>query len=296
METNMTRRTAAATFVQISREELEEWINDIGYRGHWERDPKYAGVYLLKLSPSVAVKLSSTIGSRDDAMGVGKASMQLALVSTVTGRVLNKKAQGQSHFKRTVGWKKTWAAGVETIKKAYLGASDFYDVIAVIADRDAYKTDMIKRIETVPGWDHDAEMVGLYRKIERGGVLMPREVEAIAEAKNRRPARGPDPQRIEQRQEPARTGPGRQTPEEDPNDTRQNPDEVRELRLDALRKLWVSARRANDAWTMQFAEDVAKKFVSVNRRLSGPQLRVIGEKMKSYAIPDLNGKPAHELF
>lgn len=291
METNMTRRTAAATFVQISREELEEWINDIGYRGHWERDPKYAGVYLLKLSPSVAVKLSSTIGSRDDAMGVGKASMQLALVSTVTGRVLNKKAQGQSHFKRTVGWKKTWAAGVETIKKAYLGASDFYDVIAVIADRDAYKADMIKRIETIPGWDHDAEMIGLYRKIERGGVLMPREVDAIAEAKNRRPARGPDPQRIEPNREQERPD-----PREEPDNARQNLDEVRELRLDALRKLWRVARKSNDEWTMQFAEDIAKKYVSVNRRLTGPQLRIVGEKLKNYRIPDLNGDPAHELF
>lgn len=273
---------AAATYVQITREELEEWLDSIGFRGKWERDPRYKGVYLLKLSSSVAVKLSSTIGSEDDAMGRGQASMQLALVSTVTGRVVNKKAQGQSHFKRTVGWKKTWAAGIDTMKKAYLSSSDFYDVIATIADRDAYKNDMLRMIEKVPGWDNDAELINYYRKIERGGVLMPREVEFINEEAQRRPAKGPDPQKIE----PDPSG-------EEPSD---DVHLVRELRMDALRKLWVLAKRANDEWTMKFAQDIAQKFVSQGRRLSGPQIHHVSEKLKKYRIPDMNGKPAYELF
>jgi hypothetical protein len=277
----MTSVTAAATYVQISREELEEWLDAIGYRGKWERDHKYAGVYLIKLSPTVAVKLSSTIGSQDDAMGRGQASMQLSLVSLVTGRVVNKKAQGQSHFKRTIGWKKTWALGIETMKKAYLSSSDFYDVIASIEDRDAYKNDLLRQIEKIPGWDNDAELINYYRKIERGGVLMPREMEFITE-EAKRPAKGPDPQKIE--------------PDPKAPDPVGEVDDVREIRMDALRKLWVLAKRANDEWTMNFAKDIAQKFVSQGRRLTGPQLKIVSDKLKKYGVRDSNGSPAYELF
>jgi hypothetical protein len=273
--------TAAATYVQIGREELEGWLDSIGYRGKWSRDPRFAGVYLLALSPSVAVKLSSTIGSADDAMAVGRASMQLALVSTVTGRTLNKKAQGQGHFKRTIGWKKTWAAGVETMKKAYLSSSDFYDAISVIEDREKYKIDLLNLIEKIPGWKNDNELLAYHRKIEQGGVLMPRERDFILE-ESKRPVKVPDPQKIE------------------PNPKAPDPvgevDETRELRLDALRRLWVAAKRANDEWVMTFAQDIAQKYVSQGRRLSGPQLKIVGDKLHQYRILDLNGNRAYELF
>lgn len=277
--------TAAATYVQVTREELEEWLNSIGFAGKWERDPRYQGVYLLKLAPAVAVKLSSTIGSKDDAMGRGQASMQLSLVSTVTNRVLNKKAQGQSHFKRTVGWKKTWAGGIETMKKAYLSSSDFYDAIAVIEDREAYKVDLLKAIETIPGWDNDSELLNLYRKVERGGVLMPRELDAIEDGKKRPVPKTPDPQRVEP--SPEAQGEGF---------TYKGPEAMKELRMDAMRKLWVMAKRSHDDWTMNFAQDIAQKFIDQGRRLSPPQIRIIAEKLKSYRIPDQDGNPAHELF
>lgn len=278
---------AGATFVQVSRDELEAWLDAIGFHGKWERDQRYQGVYLLKLAPSVAVKLSSTIGSKDDAMGVGKASMQLALVSTVTGRTLNKKAQGQSHFKRTVGWKKTWAAGVDTMKKAYLASSDFYDAIAEIADRDAYKDDLLIGIEKIPGWENDRELLSFYRKVERGGVLMPRELAAVKEAMARPLPKTPDPQRIE---------PGPAKAEGGFTYDPASIEITKELRIDALRKLWVLAKRGDDAWTMQFAQDIAQKYVAQGRRLSGPQLHIVSEKLKSYRIIDSNGKPAQELF
>ena len=281
----MNQVTAAATYVQVTREELEEWLNSIGFSGKWERDSRYQGVYLLKLAPAVAVKLSSTIGSKDDAMGKGQASMQLSLVSTVTNRVLNKKAQGQSHFKRTVGWKKTWAGGIETMKKAYLSSSDFYDAIAVIADREVYMNDLLRAIETIPGWDNDSELLNLYRKAERGGVLMARELKVIEDAKKRPVPKTPDPQRIEP--SPEAQGEGF---------TYKGPEAMKELRTDALRKLWVLAKRSNDEWTMNFAQDIAQKFVAQDRRLSPPQLRVVTDKLKSYRIPDLDGNPAHELF
>lgn len=279
---------AAATFVQISREELEDWLNSSGYRGKWERDARSAGLYLIKLSDNVAVKLSSTIGSKDDAMGRGKASMQLSLVSTVTGRVLNKKAQGQDHFKRTTGWMKTWAAGIETMKRAYLSSSDFYDVIAGIVDRDAYKDELLAKIKNVPDWGNNPDLVGYYRKIERGGVLMPREQNSLENLLTQpvsveRPA--PEPRRPEPRPEPAQ----RSLPNLDAKNTQ-------DLRMDALRKLWVVARRRDDNWTMGFAQDIAQKYIAQDRPISVPQRRIILEKLKSYGVQDLNGKPAYELF
>jgi len=283
----MTVVTAAATYVQVTREDLESWLNSIGYQGKWSRDGKTQGVYLLKLAPSVAVKLSSTIGSRDDAMGKGQASMQLSLISTVTGRVLNKKAQGQSHFKRTLNWKKTWEGGVDTMKKAYLASSDFYDAIALIEDRDAYKDDLLRRIEKLPGWDNNGDLLTFYRKVERGGVLMLRELDIVEEIERRPPPapKAPDPQRIEST--PDVKGEGF---------TYKGPQEMKNLRMDALRKLWVLAKRQNNKWVMEFAQDIATKFVDQDRRLSGPQLRVVADKLKAFQIPDLDGNPAFELF
>jgi hypothetical protein len=273
----MTTHTAAATYVQISREELEGWLDTIGYRGKWKRDPKYAGVYLIELAPTVGVKLSSTIGSKDDAMGVGQASMQLALVSLMTGKVLNKKAQGQSHFKRTTGWAKTWAGGIDTMKKAYLASADFYDVISTIADRDKYQRDLLEKISLIPGWNSDAELAGYYRKIEKGGILMPRELGVIEEAA-KRPAKTVDPQRP--------------TPVNAPNVPTDN---LQEQRVAALRELWVRARRAGDDWTMNFAEDIAKRWVGEGRRLSGPQIRIITEKLDKYRVGTPSDR-ASDLF
>lgn len=272
----------AATYVQITRDELEDWLDSIGFRSKWERDSKYKGVYLLKLSPTVAIKLSSTIGAEGAGMDVGKASMQLRLVSTATGHVLNKKAQGKSHFKRTSGWKKTWQQGIETMKRAYLASSDFYDAISVIKDRDAYQRDMMDLIKSVPGWDTDNELANLHRKVERGGVLMPREVDFVEKAKSR-PAKMPDPQGLRD------TG-------EDVDERKLEQRQRQEAQVDALRKLWVVARRANDEWTMQFTQDMAQKYVQAGRAMSGPQIRVIVEKLKKYGIVALDGQPAFKWF
>lgn len=278
---------AAATFVQISREELEDWLNTIGYRGKWSRDSRFAGVYLIRLSDTVAVKLSSTIGSKDDAIGRGKASMQLSLVSTVTGRVLNKKAQDQDHFKRTTGWMKTWAAGLETMRRAYMASPEFYNVIAGIVDRDAYRDNLLAKIETVAGWNNDPDLVGYHTKISKGGVIMPREL-ALLENKINNPPR-PNP-RFAPTSQPQRQEPGQR-------EIRVLDEKVKQdLRLDALRKLYVIARRQDDTWTMTFAQDIAQKYVEPGRSLSGPQRRIITEKLKSYRIPDLNGNPSYELF
>lgn len=115
-------------YVQISREELEEWLRR-NFGRDWSRDQKYAGIYLVHLSDSVAVKLSSSIGATSQVRGLGKASMKLTLVSRITGRVLNAKAKDRKSFMRTKGWKKTWLAGVRHWEGVYQKYPDFYDRI-----------------------------------------------------------------------------------------------------------------------------------------------------------------------
>jgi hypothetical protein len=274
---------AASTYVQISREELEDWLNDIGFRGKWDRDSRFAGVYLLKLSDTVAVKLSSTIGSADDAMGVGKASMQLALVSLVTGRVVNKKAQGQSHFARTKGWKKNWAEGIETMRRAYNTAADFYDVVAEIADRDKYQQDMLSLIESVPGWDSNNFFINLHQKVSRGGVVMPADKREIQKGLA-----------APVRQQPAKVS---------PSGVQQGPQEVTEQQIQALRGLWSRANRSqpydergeqNKKWVMDFAKSIAEQL-KAGRRLSPAQITTVQRNLDQWKV-EMNGDPASKLF
>lgn len=290
-----TTHTAASTYVQISREELEDWLDDIGFRGKWARDARFAGVYLLFLSDSVAVKLGSTIGSKDDAMGRGQASMQLALVSRVTGKVLNKKAQGQSHFARTKGWMRNWAAGVATMKSTYQTAADFYDVIATIDDRDKYREELLKKIETIPGWATNNFFINLHRKVDRGGVVMPNETREIDRALAV-PAR-PDPQKtppVSSREPPP------------PGD--KNEDEAKMIQADmrdnAVRALWEEVNdfqprdeqgQKNKEWVLQFAQSVGAQ-IRAGRTLSPAQVNSLRRNLDQWGIKLPSGKLSSTLF
>ena len=164
----------AGTYVQIDRDELESWLNGLPHlTGKAQRVPGRAGVYVLPLSDFVGVRLSSTIGSSDDAVERGKASMQLALVSLITGQVLNKKAQGQSHFKRTVNWKTTWKEGIDRMREAYTKSQGFYDGVARIHDRNAYKADVLKAIDEIPNWQENGILSDFRVLVDRGGIAQP---------------------------------------------------------------------------------------------------------------------------
>lgn len=167
----------AGSYVQISRDDLEEWLDGLPYQ--WSRVQGRAGIYLIHLSRSVAVKLSSTIGSNDDARGLGKASMQLSLVSRITGQVLNKKAQGQSHFKRTKNWRATWLDGIRRMQGAYMKAQGFYDAIAEIEDRDRYKKETLGKIESVDGWRNHDILSDFHKKVMQDGVLTSKQMALV---------------------------------------------------------------------------------------------------------------------
>lgn len=127
-------------YVEITRDDLEEWLGTLGFTGaqKWLRDPKFAGVYLLPLSPHVAIRLASTIGSSDSGVGVGEGSMKVSLVALLAPNAvpLNKKAVVGStgkikHFYRTLNWRKNWVEGIDVLRAEYLGSKrSFYDRIA----------------------------------------------------------------------------------------------------------------------------------------------------------------------
>lgn len=122
------------SYTQITRTELEDWLSQSGY--DWIRNPNAAGIYFVNLSDEVAVKISSTIGSRDDAMGRGRASMNMMLVSRVNGRCLNRKARDRKHFKRTSGWRSTWTEGLIHWEGVFNKCPDFYNRVAYDAPRN----------------------------------------------------------------------------------------------------------------------------------------------------------------
>lgn len=175
----------AATYVQISRDELEAWLNTIksnpAIKG-WSRDSRFQGVYLVHLSEMVSVKLSSTIGTTDDAKGRGKASMNLSLVSKLYPEILlNRKARDRKHFKRTTNWKTTWLEGILHWAGVYAPKADFYDNIARVPDRSKYKEEWIKIIEDITDWSNNKYLVKYHDSLTRDFLLWPNQENLIKE-------------------------------------------------------------------------------------------------------------------
>jgi hypothetical protein len=233
----------AGTYVRIDREDLEDWLGTIRLHAKAYRAPNKAGVYLLPFSDTVAVKLSSTIGTSDDAMGRGMASMQLSLVSTVTGQVLNKKAQGQGHFKRTTNWKKTWAEGIERMRDAYMKSQGFYDALASIQDREQYQKDILAAIESVPDWRNNNILSDFHGVAEKGGILTVKQRDLLDRTLDRSLA------------------PKAPQVTEDPL-------------IAVLRALYTKARAAEDTWLMDFTKSVADQ-IKRGRPLSPKQQDVL---------------------
>jgi len=226
------------SFVSISREDLETWLDTLPLSAKWYRLGTTAGVYMLPLSDSVAVKLNSSIGSSDVGMGAGAGSMQLALVSRIVSHggpvVLNKKAQGQNHFARTINWRTNWAEGIARMKDAYLKAQGFYDSLALIEDREKYKADLLSRIEAIPGWRNRNILVDFHSRLEQNGILSTAQAAILIR---------------EEGQQPAPTAPAGGTPALSPQT---------QALLGKMRDLYRAAKEANDAWLVGFLTSVGK--------------------------------------
>jgi hypothetical protein len=173
------------SYVDISREELENWLDSLSYK--WTREPRMAGIYYIHLSDVVAIKLSSTQTASSGSMGYAEGSMKLSLVSLVTKQLLNRKDADRAHFKRTLNWKRTWKEGVEHWATVYNNAKGFYDRIAEIEDRAEYKKNLLKDIESVFGWDKNTFLSSMHEKVTNNSILTKAQEEAIAKFVKRRP-------------------------------------------------------------------------------------------------------------
>lgn len=234
-----------STYVQITRDEFEAWLNSLGLT--WRvKAPQTGGVYQLFLSPDVTIEINSTTGRQDQVMALGRASMSLWLASRHTGRVLNGKAMGQSHFARTTNWRTNWVKGVDRMREAYIKAKDFYDTLAQIEDFAKYKQDTLALIESRANWRANAFLLELHGKVSNGGVLSKKQLGAV----NAMPVEGAE----------------------------------HEL-LPKLRVLWTRARASGDSWTMDFVKSLADQ-IKHGRELSQRQLSTLDAKLGSYGLSD----------
>ena len=161
-------------YVNISREELENWLDS--KFGSWSRDRSTAGIYFIHLSDRVAVKLSSTQKGSGSNVAKGRASMNLSLVSLVDGSLLNRKARDRKYFQRTKNWKTTWKKGIDYWINVYEQKEDFYEKIA---DRKGYKAKWLGLIDALPNGGSDAQLVKSRNELEGGGVLWPNQEQYI---------------------------------------------------------------------------------------------------------------------
>jgi len=237
----------AGTFVRLTRDDLEDWLDLTEWKNKWSRKEGKVGVYRLPLSDTVAVELFTTLSRQDDVMGLGMASMKLRLMSLVTDQTLNRKAMGQAHFKRTTGWQKTWLVGIERMKAAYLGSAGFYDLIATVENRDAYKAETLARIEKVPNWAANIALKAYHNQVTGGGILNAVQENTLAKALDRPP--------------------------------------VDEALLERTRNLYRAARKVNDKWTMDFAESIGNA-IKASANLSQKQQSILTDKFRIYKVPD----------
>lgn len=260
---------AATTYVQISREEIHEWLNDPdpkiwkngGWRGKWELSDGTAGIYLLKLSPTVAIKFSSTVTKTGVVVQRAQASMQLSMVSIPHDFVVNKVAQDRGHFARTLKWRKNWAEGIDVFVEAYTKASKFYDRIAEIEDRAVYAAKWKKTIEETPGWE-SSSLKWLHNKLQSSSFLS-REQETECLETISKMAR-----EAEEKARPPQAPPT--SPSVD-------------SRLVALRALWKAADAVGNERSKQFVQSLGE-WVKSGKDLTPRQNEVIVKMMHDFRL------------
>ena len=169
-------------YVDITKAEFEDWITSLGYP--WKLKPGTAGVYVLYFNKdkTVALEVQSSLRGVGHSVGYANASMSMSLVSTVSGFCLNRKAQEQGHFKRTKNWRNTMKEGVDRFWDSYSERAEWYNLRASIKDMEAYKKDMLFKINSIPQAAENSFFDSLREQVNRGGVLSNKQLQAIDDA------------------------------------------------------------------------------------------------------------------
>jgi hypothetical protein len=241
-------------YVQFTREEFEDWLATTGHR--WKLKPGTAGIYVTPLSDTVAVEVSSSMTGKGNVVTYAGASMGARLVSQVTGFTLNKVAQGQDHVKRTTNWRVNLGKVIDRIIDAYRKSSAFYDALAAIEDRAAYKKDTMAKIEAIPGWEQDQFLKSLHDRLESNGILTQKQLEALERAGHARP--GP----------------------QEPN--------VNPRLLGQVRALYAVGKERSNPWLMDFAKSMGE-IIKAGRPGTEAQKRTLNGLLDEHedAISDI---------
>jgi hypothetical protein len=250
---NMNGGKMGNNYVDITKEDFEQWLKQIPYVKTFKIQPGTRGVYIIPLSKSVAISITSTLGMTSQTKGYAKASMKMRLVSLISGRVLNKKAQGQNHFKRTLNWRVTWKKGLDRLRDTYLKAATFYDRIASVEDRDKYQRDMITKITSIQDWQSNKFLEDLHSKVSQGMILSEKQEAAIDKL-----SKQPSPKNVAEKftdQEFMRK----------------------------LRNLWATIKKKGDTRTLSFVESLGKQYAQ-RGSLSDKQMQVIEKLFGQHRI------------
>lgn len=214
-------------YVQFTRGEFEDWLTSSGFK--WEQKRGTVGVYVIPMSDTVAVEVSSSMTGRDDVVEYAGASMGARLVSLVTGFTLNKVAQGQNHVKRTTNWRDNLGKVIDRIVDAYRKSSAFYDALAPIKDREAYKRENMGKIEGVAGWEQNDFLKSLHDRLSKDGILTQKQMDSLDRATSRPAPRQPEA-----------------------------PAEVNGALLGQVRALYAIGKERGNNWLMDFAKSVGE--------------------------------------
>lgn len=259
-----------ATYVQITRAEWEEWLDTLPFK--WKLKDGSVGLYHLMLSDNVAIEVRSTVSSREEVMDRAQASIQMRMISLVTGQVLNKKAQEQSRFHRTKNWRNTLAQALQRFKQVYEQSQSFYEAIARIADRDAYREEWIRKIEGVPGWETNRFLQDIHDRLAKRNILTEKQEAAVDRAVANAPSArqtpsGPPPRQMGPAQ-PAHPGRFRvpthwrdvipEPPQDEADEAHYGPALQRTLQV--VRALWVVVRNAGDDSDLKLVERVGREL------------------------------------
>lgn len=213
-------------YVQFTRHDFESWLTSVNNK--WKLKPGTTGIYIIPLSDTVAVEVSSSMTGRGDVVEYAGASMGAKLVSLVTGFTLNKVAQGQDHVKRTDNWRINLGKVIGRLVDAYQKSSAFYDALATIRNRDEYKRENLEKIEKVPDWARNEFLKSLHDRLSDGGILSAKQLDALDRASSR------------------------------PAPSQPSAPEVNQKLLGQVRALYVVGKERNNTWLMDFAKSVGE--------------------------------------
>lgn len=269
----------AATYVEVTRPDLEAWLGSL--KLPWSRDPAKTSVYYVKIGPNVAIKVLSTLASSDRGVGVGEGSMHLALVSTLNGKTINKKAEGQKGFHRTTNWRDNWRKGVDRMIAEYADKRAFYDQLA---DADpAVNARAIAQIESIPGWQNDSVLSFIHKRASRGDDLGQKSFDEIEKALARIAPRSQPPRLVQPIARREEAPPARETPG---TVKAVSPDayDPRDGRPVALRHAYKIAADNGHEDNKVLARTLAMQIAN-GTPTSDDQIRQIRKAMSAYGVP-----------